>query len=119
MTRSCSCGFQDYLCCCKSPEYEPLQWGTGQTLVKILFPIISWKELCNMVQFIRKKKRQELFQMNPLFFPTLDKYNEFQLTLLLICVFPIFPTICINFIPGNLLTGTGTGTELQELNCIL
>lgn len=56
MTRSCSCGFQDYLCCCKSPEYEPLQWGTGQTLVKILFPIISWKELCNMVQFIRKKK---------------------------------------------------------------
>lgn len=41
--------------------------------------------------------------MNPLFFPTLDKYNEFQLTLLLICVFPIFPTICINFIPGNLL----------------
>lgn len=52
-----------------------------------------------MVQFIRKKKRQELFQMNPLFFPTLDKYNEFQLTLLLICVFPIFQQFVSTLFP--------------------
>lgn len=37
--------------------------------------------------------------MNPLFFPTLDKYNEFQLTLLLICVFPIFQQFVSTLFP--------------------